>query len=160
MTFEDLQRRFLSDGPALFAQWCCKENRFDESIIDEALSQSNVSMKTIYHFINRNGCVLEPVEHDDFDPEMGGALDDPFPDEHGVMTVVQLREACKEAGLPTNGKKADLIARLKDASDSTEAPAEAAATEDMADPAEAAAADDTPEGDVSESEGENSGSEA
>ena len=35
--------------------------------------------------------------------------------EYSDMTVAQLKELLKEAGLPVSGKKADLISRLEDA---------------------------------------------
>ena len=35
--------------------------------------------------------------------------------EYENMTVAQLKELLKDAGLPVSGKKADLIARLSDA---------------------------------------------
>ena len=40
------------------------------------------------------------------------------------MTVAQLKELLKEAGLPVSGKKADLIARLQEGADEPAAPAE------------------------------------
>ena len=37
--------------------------------------------------------------------------------EYSDMTVAQLKELLKEAGLPVSGKKADLISRLEEAED-------------------------------------------
>ena len=45
------------------------------------------------------------------------------------MTVAQLKELLKEAGLPVSGKKADLIARLQEGSDEP-APVEESAEEE------------------------------
>ena len=95
-----------------------------------------------------------------FDPEAGKATDEPFNNEltsdgYDDMTVVQLKEMLQEEGLPTKGKKADLIALLSTPlSDSTEAPAEAAVEEEQVAPVEeTAVADENPEeGIVSESE--------
>ena len=46
------------------------------------------------------------------------------------MTVAQLKELLKEAGLPVSGKKADLIARLEEGSDEP-APVEESAEEEV-----------------------------
>ena len=46
------------------------------------------------------------------------------------MTVAQLKELLKEAGLPVSGKKADLIARLQEGSDEA-APVEESAEEEV-----------------------------
>ena len=47
------------------------------------------------------------------------------------MTVAELKELLKEAGLPVSGKKADLIARLQDGAE-TSAPAEEESVEESA----------------------------
>ena len=44
------------------------------------------------------------------------------------MTVAQLKDLLRDAGLPVSGKKADLIVRLQEAED---APAEAEEVEEM-----------------------------
>jgi large subunit ribosomal protein L32e len=54
------------------------------------------------------------------------------------MTVAELKEQLKEAGLPVSGKKADLIARLQDGAETTapakeESPVEESAEEESAD---------------------------
>ena len=49
------------------------------------------------------------------------------------MTVAQLKELLKEAGLPVSGKKADLIARLQEGADEPAPVEEESAAEDEAD---------------------------
>ena len=49
------------------------------------------------------------------------------------MTVAQLKELLKEAGLPVSGKKADLIARLQDGADEPAPVEEESAAEEEAD---------------------------
>lgn len=48
--------------------------------------------------------------------------------DYSDMTVAELKELLKEAGLPVSGKKADLVARLEEVEDSS-APVEEVATE-------------------------------
>ena len=49
------------------------------------------------------------------------------------MTVAQLKELLKEAGLPVSGKKADLIARLEEGADEPAPVEEESAEEEEAD---------------------------
>ena len=49
------------------------------------------------------------------------------------MTVAQLKELLKEAGLPVSGKKADLIARLQEGADEPAPVEEESAVEEEAD---------------------------
>ena len=49
------------------------------------------------------------------------------------MTVAQLKELLKEAGLPVSGKKADLIARLQEGADEPTPVEEESAAEEEAD---------------------------
>ncbi|GIR66911.1 MAG: hypothetical protein CM15mP71_1370 [Candidatus Poseidoniales archaeon] len=49
------------------------------------------------------------------------------------MTVAQLKELLKEAGLPVSGKKADLIARLQEGADEPAPVEEESAAEEEAD---------------------------
>ena len=49
------------------------------------------------------------------------------------MTVAQLKELLKEAGLPVSGKKADLIARLQDGADEPAPVEEESTAEEEAD---------------------------
>ena len=48
--------------------------------------------------------------------------------EYDSMTVAELKDLLRDAGLPVSGKKADLIARLQEAADT---PAEAEELEEM-----------------------------
>ena len=90
-----------------------------------------------------------------FDPEAGKVTDNPFPDEikYNTMTLVELRELCKEQELPSSGNKADLIARLLDSDTDLSSEEETSVEEEVA-PSEDAAAETTESGDVSESGGE------
>jgi len=87
-----------------------------------------------------------------FDPETGKTTDNPFTDEikYNTMTLVELRELCKEQGLPSSGNKADLIARLLD-SDMALSSEEETAVEEKVAPSEDAVTETTENGDVSES---------
>ncbi len=105
------------------------------------------------------------IEDEIFNPE-NPLSRNPFQVEHDGyddMTVVELKAALKHRNLSTNGKKAELIQRLRlddaDPVTSEEVPADAATDEEEVAPADAAVTD-TPleEAAVSESE-ENSGQE-
>ena len=107
---------------------------------------------------------VQVAEEQLFDPEAAKSTDEPFPEElqeYSSMTVAELKALCAERGLAVSGTKNELIERLNlnDASDSTEAPAEEAAVEEVvvAPAEEAATTEETVEGEVSESGGENSG---
>ena len=53
-------------------------------------------------------------------------------EDYDTMTVAQLKELLKEAGLPISGKKADLIARLSDAAELETVEIESESTEEAA----------------------------
>ena len=108
------------------------------------------------------------VEEELFNPEAAKADDNPFPEEvveevveeeppveeevveepspdYESMTVEELRALCRARELAVNGKKADIIARLKEA----DAPSEEAVEATTDAPSEEAASSDEKEGDVS-----------
>ena len=110
----------------------------------------------------------EVVEEELFNPEAAKADDNPFPEEvveevveeeppveeevveepspdYESMTVEELRALCRARELAVNGKKADIIARLKEA----DAPSEEAVEATTDAPSEEAASSDEKEGDVS-----------
>ena len=92
MTFADMQQRYAEQGAGAFARWCCEQTGFDKAIIESALEQQPPSMKTIFHYINRNGVLPEPteveIEMEIFDPEAGKPTDEPFPVSPEIETPV------------------------------------------------------------------------
>ena len=52
--------------------------------------------------------------------------------DYDKMTVAELKELLKEAGLPVSGKKADLIARLQDGAEDSAPAQEEVAEEEVA----------------------------
>tara|TARA_R100001079_G_C4440984_1_gene148881 strand:+ start:952 stop:1593 length:642 start_codon:yes stop_codon:yes gene_type:complete len=96
-----------------------------------------------------------PVEEDIVDEDGDGEPDSPFEinTDYDAMTVVELRDICRERGLTVRGTKAEIVLRLRrdddgiveeetveTDNDETEAPAEAAAEESSDAPSEEEAA--------------------
>lgn len=127
-----------------YAKWVCSANNveFTEDMLqletNHAINQhvENLLSKPVKEEINK----LVEVE-----------VENPFPEEiqkYDSLTVAELREVCKERGLPIYGTKAEIVLRLKQddegittEEDDTEGPTETVAPEEESEaPATEAAA--------------------
>ena len=154
-------------GPVQYAQWACEQNgiEFTEEcpttrhadIVEWLRARLDVPEEPV---VEEDAVVEQPVEEV---TEEAPAEDTPFPSTlaYDSMTVVELRELCKERGLPVYGTKAEIILRLRQADngielqeDETEGPAEEEAAPEVESDAPVEEAAATNEDDVNDTSGD------
>ena len=97
-----------------YAEWACMQNNvpFDESVVfTDIVSVHNWIMRQL------NPTLEVKVEEEVQSEPVPVPVDaNPFPtdlQQYDSLTVAELRELCKERGLPVYGTKAEIVLRLK-----------------------------------------------
>jgi len=128
-------------GALGYAQWVCKANgvKFSDDMLK--LMDNHTINAYVADILNNP---VEVVIEEEINPMAVETASTPFPadiQQYDSLTVVELKETCKENGLPVYGTKAELILRLKQNDDGvTDGPTEKVAPEETPDaPAEIAA---------------------
>lgn len=154
-------------GVEQYAQWVCEQNgiEFTEEcpttchadIVEWLRARLDVPEEPV---VEEEAVVEQPVEEV---TEEAPADDTPFPSAlaYDSMTVVELRELCKERGLPVYGTKAEIILRLRQADngieiqeDEAEGPAEEEAAPEVESDAPVEETAATNEDDVNDTSGD------
>ena len=137
-------------GPVGYAQWVCQANGLElqlflDTIQDKELIIGLMDNHTIHALAA--DMLNNPVEvvEEEINPLVQEEVPSPFVvDEvqYDSLTVVELRELCKERGLPVSGTKANIVLRLnQNDAGVTDGPTEEVAPEETPDaPAEEVAA--------------------
>jgi len=121
-------------GPVEYAKWVIKANGLDivETDIDCA-SNHTIHAAIAINLFNLNS---KPIE-EEINPLVQEDAPSPFiVDEvqYDSLTVAELRELCKERGLPVYGTKAEIVLRLKQNDEGvTDGPTEEVAPEETPD---------------------------
>ena len=95
-------------GARGYAEWVCKAN---------GIEFSDTVPITDNHAINAHVTeIINKSEKEEINKLVEVETENPFPDEiqkYDSLTVAELKEVCKELGLPVYGTKAELVLRLK-----------------------------------------------
>jgi len=105
-------------GTRGYAEWLCKTNGIELQVFLDSIQQKELIIGLLdNHAINAHVAnIIANSEKEEINKLVEVETENPFPEEiqkYDSLTVVELKEVCKERGLPVYGTKAELILRLK-----------------------------------------------
>ena len=101
-----------------YAEWVCKTNGIELQVFLDSIQEKELIIGLLdNHAINAHVAnIIINSEKEEINKLVEVETENPFPDEiqkYDSLTVAELKEVCKELGLPVYGTKAELVLRLK-----------------------------------------------
>ena len=105
-------------GARGYAEWVCKANGIELQVFLNSIQEKELIIGLLdNHAINTHVAnIIINSEKEEINKLVEVETENPFPDEiqkYDSLTVAELKEVCKELGLPVYGTKAELVLRLK-----------------------------------------------